>query len=354
MYKSAGGSEISLNAMNVPQGSVKVTAGGILLTENVDYTVDYTLGRVKILNEGILNSGTPIQISLENNSLFNIQTKTLMGTHIDQVVNKDLTLGATILNLTEKPITQKVNYGDEPISNTIWGFNGSYQKESPFITKMLNMLPFYSSKVPSKVAITGEFADLIPGHARAIGKTGTSYIDDFEGSISTIDLKNVGSWHIASTPLGQTNTGMFPEGKVGTGLVFRYLFVTPYVFFYARWVFGRWVAHGSHRLAPGRPRRGDGSVVRTRCARRNLVFCPTPPLPSRTAIARGAHDGPHTRPLPGGQAPRDVGAARFALRPSLLPRHAQARGCSRREDAGAASLSGGRWARSCASSTAER
>ena len=150
MYKSAGGSEISLNAMNVPQGSVKVTAGGILLTENVDYTVDYTLGRVKIINEGILNSGTPIQISFENNSLFNIQTKTLMGTHIDQVVNKDLTLGATILNLTEKPITQKVNYGDEPISNTIWGFNGSYQKESTFITKMLNMLPFYSSKAPSK------------------------------------------------------------------------------------------------------------------------------------------------------------------------------------------------------------
>jgi len=150
MYKSAAGSEISLNAMNVPQGSVKVTAGGILLTENVDYTVDYTLGRVKILNEGILNSGTPIQISLESNSLFNIQTKTLMGAHFDHVVNKDLTLGATILNLTEKPITQKINYGDEPISNTIWGLNGNYQKESLFLTKMLDKLPFYSTKTPSK------------------------------------------------------------------------------------------------------------------------------------------------------------------------------------------------------------
>ena len=223
MYQSSGGSEISLNAMNVPQGSVKVTAGGILLTENVDYTVDYTLGRVKIINEGILNSGTPIQITLENNSLFNIQTKTLMGTHFDEAVNKNLTLGATILNLTEKPITQKVNYGDEPISNTIWGFNGNYQKESPFITKMLNELPFYSTKAPSKVGVSGEFADLIPGHARAIGKSGTAYIDDFEGSISTIDLKNIGSWHIASTPLGQSGTGgMFPEGASGTGLAYRY------------------------------------------------------------------------------------------------------------------------------------
>jgi cell surface protein SprA len=222
MYKSASGSEISLNAMNVPQGSVKVTAGGIQLTENVDYTVDYTLGRVKIINEGILNSGTPIQISLESNSLFNIQTKTLMGAHFDHIVNKDLTLGATILNLTEKPITQKINYGDEPISNTIWGFNGTYQKESMFLTKMLDKLPFYSTKVPSKITVSGEFADLLPGHAKAIGKTGTSYIDDFEGSNSSIDLKNIGSWHLASTPQLQTSLSMFPEGANNTGLAYRF------------------------------------------------------------------------------------------------------------------------------------
>jgi cell surface protein SprA len=218
-YKSKGGSEISLNAMNVPQGSVKVTAGGIQLNENVDYTVDYTLGRVKIINEGILNSGVPIQITLESNSLFNIQTKTMMGAHFDHVVNKNLTLGATILNLSEKPITQKINYGDEPISNTIWGLNGTYEKESMFITKLLDKLPFYSTKTPSKITMTGEFADLIPGHSKAIGKTGTSYIDDFEGSQSTIDMKNIGSWYLASTPQGQISN--FPEGAE-TSLKYRF------------------------------------------------------------------------------------------------------------------------------------
>lgn len=220
-YKSAAGAEISLNAMNVPQGSVKVTAGGIQLTENVDYTVDYTLGRVKIINEGILNSGTPIQITLESTSLFNIQTKTLMGAHFDHVVNKDLTVGATILNLTEKPITQKINYGDEPISNTIWGLNGMYEKESRFITKLLDKLPFYSTKTPSKITISGEFAHLIPGHSKAIGKTGTSYIDDFEGSKSSIDMKNIGSWYLAGTPQGQTSPNMFPEGGQ-TELAYRF------------------------------------------------------------------------------------------------------------------------------------
>ncbi|MFH0867062.1 MAG: cell surface protein SprA [Bacteroidota bacterium] len=221
-YKSSSSSEISLNAMNVPQGSVQVTAGGITLTENVDYTVDYSLGRVKIINEGILNSGTPISITLESNSLFNIQTKTLMGAHIDHVVNKDLTIGATVLNLTERPITQKINFGDEPISNTIWGLNGTYEKESNFLTKMVDLLPFYSSKVPSKITLTGEFAHLIPGHARAIGPTGTSYIDDFEGSKSSIDMKNIGSWYLASTPQLQTSSNMFPEGALNTGLAFGF------------------------------------------------------------------------------------------------------------------------------------
>ncbi len=49
MYKSSSGSEISLNALNVPRGSVQVSAGGVPLTENVDYTVDYTLGRYVLL-----------------------------------------------------------------------------------------------------------------------------------------------------------------------------------------------------------------------------------------------------------------------------------------------------------------
>ncbi|MFH0894895.1 MAG: cell surface protein SprA, partial [Bacteroidota bacterium] len=216
VYKSSVSSDISLNAMNIPQGSVTVTAGGIKLTENVDFTVDYTLGRLKIINEGILNSGAPIKISLESNSLFNIQTKTLFGTHVDHKLSNDVRIGATLLNLTEKPLTQKVNIGDDPISNTIWGLDGTYQKESRLITKIIDKIPFINTKEVSKVTVSGEFAQLIPGHSKAIGKTGTSYIDDFEGSKSAIDLKSIGVWKLASTPQGQTESGMFPEGAPAT------------------------------------------------------------------------------------------------------------------------------------------
>ncbi|MFA5419172.1 MAG: cell surface protein SprA, partial [Bacteroidales bacterium] len=213
MYRSQSGADISLNALNVPQGSVKVTAGGVPLTENVDYTVDYTLGRVSIINEGIMNSGVPINVSLESNSMFNVQQKRMMGIHVDHEINKDFHIGGTLLNLHERPLTQKVNYGDDPISNTMWGLDLSYRTESRWLTKMVDKLPGISTKEISKISVDGEFAQFIPGHSKAIGNTGTSYIDDFEGAKSTIDLKNIINWTLASTPQGQPD--MFPEAMMG-------------------------------------------------------------------------------------------------------------------------------------------
>lgn len=210
-YKSASGSEISLNAANVPQGSVTVTAGGVPLTENIDYTVDYALGKVKIINEGILQSGTPIKISLESNSLFSIQSKTMIGTRIDYRVNRDFNLGLTHIRLNEKPLTQKVNIGDEPIKNNVLGIDGNYRTEAPWLTRLVDKLPLFATKEMSTITTSFEAAKLFPGHSKAIGKDGNSYIDDFEGSQTNIDIKSVGAWTLASIP--QLQPTLFPEAS---------------------------------------------------------------------------------------------------------------------------------------------
>ena len=212
-YQSSSGAEIRLNAMNVPEGSVTVTAGSQKLIENQDYTVDYMLGRVTIINEGILNSGVPIKISLENNSMFGVQNKTLVGLHADYEINQDFLLGATMLNLTERPYTTKINTGEEPISNTIWGLDGNYQTEVPWITRAVDWLPLIETKSKSRLIATAEFAHLIPGHHSAVGDKGISYIDDFESSRTSIDIKNMGAWRMASLPLGvgQDITFQYPE-----------------------------------------------------------------------------------------------------------------------------------------------
>ncbi len=210
-YSSESGSEIRLNATSIPQGAVKVTAGGVPLTENVDYTVDYNMGSVKIINPALIESQTPIQVSLESNQFFGFQTKTLLGTHLDYRFSDNFNIGGTILHLTERPYTQKVNFGDEPISNTIWGLNTSYKTESQLLTKIIDKLPLLETKAPSTISFFGEFAHLIPGHSRAISQAGNSYIDDFEASEIPLDLKSFNAWSMASIPQGQDN--LFPEAR---------------------------------------------------------------------------------------------------------------------------------------------
>ncbi len=208
-YQSSGGSEIQLNAMNVQEGSVTVTANGVKLEENVDYTVDYTLGRVTILRQDLLQAGTPIRVSLENNALFNVQTKTLIGAHADYEISEDFVLGSTFMHLSERPLTSKVNIGDEPISNSIFGLDARYRTEVPWLTRMVDKLPFLETKEKSSIAFEGEFAQLIPGTSSVIGDGGTAYIDDFEGTRISIDMKTPSAWALASTPQGQED--LFPE-----------------------------------------------------------------------------------------------------------------------------------------------
>lgn len=219
-YKSAGGSEIFLNAPNIPKGAVVVTAGGVKLQEDVDFIVDYNLGTVRIINQGLLESGTPIRVAVESNALFSLQTKTLVGTHFDYRFSDNFNVGATIMNLTERPLTQKVSFGNEAISNTIWGFNTAYQTESKFLTKMVDFLPFIQTKEKSTITFDAEFAQLIPGHSRAIGKAGTVYIDDFEGSSTSLDIRSWVEWKLASTPQGQPD--MFPEASYSNDLRYGY------------------------------------------------------------------------------------------------------------------------------------
>ncbi|NVK64580.1 MAG: cell surface protein SprA [Flavobacteriales bacterium] len=210
-YKSSISSDIPLNALNVPEGAVTVTAGGILLTEGQDYTVDYNLGRVKILNEAYLSSNTPIKISIESNSVFGFQSKSLLGSRVAHRFSDKLNVGATWMRMMERPVTQKVDIGSEPYKNNIIGFDLQYRTDVPLLTKLVDLLPVISTKERSTFSFKGEFAHLIPGSPRAINKEGTSYIDDFEGAQSAIDLRSATAWHLASVPKGQPD--LFPEAN---------------------------------------------------------------------------------------------------------------------------------------------
>ena len=208
-YKGTSGSQISLGAMNVPRGSVTVTAGGATLIENVDYTVDYAMGTVTILNESILESGTAVQCKLENQATFSLQRKSLFGAHLEYEFTKDLVVGATIMHLREKPLTTKVNTGSEPLANTVWGVNASWKTDLPWLTNALDKIPWMSVSAPSTFQINAEFAHLIPGHTNDVGKAGTAYIDDFESTKTNIDVHYPSMWFLASTPYNPSSSKQF-------------------------------------------------------------------------------------------------------------------------------------------------
>lgn len=224
-YKGTNSKEISLGGFNIPRGSVVVTAGGQKLKEDVDFSVDYSLGKVTILNQGILNSGQQIKIDYENNNQFGFQVKSLMGTRLDYRISKKFNIGATVMRLTERPFTQKVNIGEDPISNTIFGADIRYETDAPWLTKALDKLPLYATKEMSTISAYGEFAHLAPSHQKAIndqnGK-GQVYVDDFEGANSSYSIKEpVTNWKLASTPQdapGPNGKELFPEAKFSNDL----------------------------------------------------------------------------------------------------------------------------------------
>jgi cell surface protein SprA len=222
-YKGTSQNEIQLNTFNLPRGSVRVTAGGQPLIEGTDFEVNYSTGTLKILNEAYVNSSVPVNVSFEDNQLFGFQQKSMFGTRWDYTINKDFVIGGTIMKLFERPFTNKVNFGEDPINNNIFGLDVNYSKEAPWVTKMIDKLPLISTKAPSSFSLVAEGAILKPGHARAINQQGSRdgknesggvvFLEDFEGSTNGTDLRQANLWFLASVPQDdrQGNNPRFPE-----------------------------------------------------------------------------------------------------------------------------------------------
>ena len=214
-FKGTAANIISLGAYNVPQGSVVVTAGGVKLTENSDYSVDYSAGEVTILNQSIIDAGTSVNVSLESNSDYGQQRKTMFGMNWEYDFSKNFQMSGTIQHLSEQALTTKVNMGSEPLNNTLWGVNMNWKKESQWVTNMLDKIPFLHLTQPSNISFSGEFAQLLAGQSHGT-QDNASYIDDFEDTKNTIDVSTPTSWIISSVPT------MFPESKDKTSLASGY------------------------------------------------------------------------------------------------------------------------------------
>ena len=198
-FKGSSANVISLDAYNVPQGSVVVTAGGVTLTEGTDYSVDYNAGEVTILNQSIIDAGTSVNVSLESNTDYGQTRKTMFGVNWEYDFSKNFQMSGTLQHLSEQALTTKVSMGSEPLKNTLWGVNLNWKKESQWLTNVLGKIPFLHLTQPSQISFTSEFAQLLAGEAGGT-QDNASYIDDFENTKNGIDVMTPTSWFISSVP----------------------------------------------------------------------------------------------------------------------------------------------------------
>jgi len=201
---------------NLVEGSVQVLLNNQPLAPNVDYTVDYILGQVVIRNQAALSPGANLQIKYEQNDLFQLASKTLLGARGDLRLADNAQLGFTLMNLNQQTLSDKVRLNEEPISNTVFGIDGSATFDAPIITSALNALPLLQTRAPSAISLRGEAAYMLPNpNTRTSpfpvdqGK-GIAFIDDFEGARKTIPI-GIGytQWHYGSVP--QYVPGLDPD-----------------------------------------------------------------------------------------------------------------------------------------------
>lgn len=196
------------------EGSVKVYANGKQLQEGTDYAVDYSIGSITILNDQYLRKGQEIKIEYENNQLTQIGQKSFTGLRAEYQFTPNITLGSTFFKLKEKPLQDKIRIGDEPVNNSVIGFDANAHFNAPWLTRAIDQVPLLQTKEPSSVSFSGEFAQLRPGvsqtsavsdaiHNNRLFKdeeNGLSFIDDFEGSDIGLSFMNPSRWHLAAAP----------------------------------------------------------------------------------------------------------------------------------------------------------
>ncbi|MEJ7647263.1 MAG: cell surface protein SprA [Chryseolinea sp.] len=205
LYSAGSSKEILIPGFGVSQGSVKVYSGGIPLSEGTDFVVDYTFGKVTIMNDQILNSGKNIEVKYETSDPFAFQTRSLVGTRFDYHLNEDINFGSTVMYYNERPQISRNQIGSEPARNLQYGFDFNVNKKSRLLTKIVDAIPFLQTKEQSSFNLTGEFAQLLPGTSNVVDGQGTAYIDDFENTATPYPLMSPFGWKLASVPQSDDN-----------------------------------------------------------------------------------------------------------------------------------------------------
>lgn len=237
---------INIGFFNIPRNSVKVYLDGMELHENVDYTVDYDLGSINLINSRATIPNANLRIEYESQDIMNMATKTLMGIRADYQLFKtrelNTNLGMTLMRYSLSSLQDRARISEEPFSNTMFGFDFKTNWDTPWLTKALDFLPLYETKAPSNITLRGEWAMTMPTPNKKYSDVTSDngapvvYLDDFEGALRNIPLGTTPyQWRYASAPEENSIAENPADRNLYRGHMIWYTFAYPRIEIHDVW-----------------------------------------------------------------------------------------------------------------------
>ena len=187
--------EITLGRTNIIEGSDVVTVSGRVLQRDVDYRIDYDLGRVTMIRA--LRPEDQLNIDYSYAPLFQQAGKTLIGNAF-RWEGRDLNLGGAALYESKGAQDLRPRLGEEPSRSVIADVNSEWRMRPFFLTRMVDMLPGVRTSQPSELNLQAEVGTSFPNP----NTRNQIYIDDMEGVRDAVTLSmNPERWRWSSVPL---------------------------------------------------------------------------------------------------------------------------------------------------------
>lgn len=216
-YEAVGASDrstLSLNALQIKDGSEQLVAGGRLLQRGIDYSIDYATGQVTFLDpEALFGTGAAqITARFEQQDLFAVAPTTILGFTSRYSLGR---IGAVnLLGVFQREATayNRPQLGFEAKANLIGGVTTDLQFQSNAITRFFDRLTSAPATAPSRIDLNAEMAFSRPDPNRS----GAAYLEEFEADVGTpLSLSEL-AWEFGSVP--QRTDGLDP--LLGFGATF--------------------------------------------------------------------------------------------------------------------------------------
>jgi len=196
----------------VMRGTERVKADGLVLERNIDYTIEYEMGRLNLISKRAL-AATNVDIEYQREALFVPETKLFTGAHASMklpFISESSFIGGSFLYQSASSNDRIPRIGQEPYSKMLLDLNTKIDLEPDWMTKAVNLIPGITSTTDSKVDFEFEIAhsNMDPNEENQ------AYVDDFESSQRVFPLgESYQSWHKASPPVNfmgiEDSTGDF-------------------------------------------------------------------------------------------------------------------------------------------------